>query len=638
MAQPTVLRMGGGPVSIGTGNEQVHHYLIDTDADGDFDDETLTAAGTNPTGQGGTVTNTFIVGGLALVTRRNDGVLMVSPISPGAFKIAAARSATEDLGDSNPGTPYEYVVLSGHAPMLTGIPGDADVYNRGVYTDAEPLSLTPRDETSKDYDLLKWFTDPNDVFLDYDAKADQVKRCKPTGTTAGQDRDDCGATTDVDVVTATVDGNKLTIELTAAAKNDSSDTDVWVFAEDGNGEYARKQIQVTVGSATNPYVDTPLADVVMREDAADNTTIDLAAGFKDPDVAATDNGRNAGVMDAVALSYEVDIDDNSAAKVGTDDAFTWVTTYMTAKVATGDDAASVEIRPRAPGSATFTVTATDKGVRCRESFFPARLVDMIHDGDTVMRYSSLIDENIPAERATKCLNSATGPNTPDPDDGAKLIAQVITDLYPDAKSVKDAITVTIVSKTSPMADEAIGDREVVADKDAIMVDLEDMNGDKDDEPAAFADPTKEGLTYTVEAKDAIATLSVEGSLAQNYPNPFNPQTTIDYALPQAGDVSLIVYDMLGREVDVLLDGPQAAGRHTVRFGANHALRCESLAERRLRIPPCGGRQDHYAHDGPTQISNKREEAGASRLMLSEAPVTERQRGPRVFMGGTRITV
>ena len=64
-------------------------------------------------------------------------------------------------------------------------------------------------------------------------------------------------------------------------------------------------------------------------------------------------------------------------------------------------------------------------------------------------------------------------------------------------------------------------------------------------------------------------LPTEVALMGNYPNPFNPQTTIDYALPQAGDVSLVVYDMLGREVDVLLDGPQAAGRHTVRFGANH---------------------------------------------------------------------
>ena len=64
-------------------------------------------------------------------------------------------------------------------------------------------------------------------------------------------------------------------------------------------------------------------------------------------------------------------------------------------------------------------------------------------------------------------------------------------------------------------------------------------------------------------------LPTEVSLSQNYPNPFNPRTTIEYALPEAGDVSLIVYDMLGREVTTLLEGPQAAGRHTVNFDANH---------------------------------------------------------------------
>ena len=63
-------------------------------------------------------------------------------------------------------------------------------------------------------------------------------------------------------------------------------------------------------------------------------------------------------------------------------------------------------------------------------------------------------------------------------------------------------------------------------------------------------------------------LPTEVSLSQNYPNPFNPQTTIEYALPQAGDVSLLVYDMLGREVATLLEGPQAAGRHAVHFDAN----------------------------------------------------------------------
>lgn len=53
----------------------------------------------------------------------------------------------------------------------------------------------------------------------------------------------------------------------------------------------------------------------------------------------------------------------------------------------------------------------------------------------------------------------------------------------------------------------------------------------------------------------------------NYPNPFNPQTTISYGLPLAGPVRLTVYDALGREVAVLVDREQAAGRYRVLFEA-----------------------------------------------------------------------
>ena len=62
---------------------------------------------------------------------------------------------------------------------------------------------------------------------------------------------------------------------------------------------------------------------------------------------------------------------------------------------------------------------------------------------------------------------------------------------------------------------------------------------------------------------------VPGRLAlyPNYPNPFNPQTSIRYDLPEAGPVRLAVYDALGREVAVLVDGPRPAGRHRVVFDA-----------------------------------------------------------------------
>lgn len=58
------------------------------------------------------------------------------------------------------------------------------------------------------------------------------------------------------------------------------------------------------------------------------------------------------------------------------------------------------------------------------------------------------------------------------------------------------------------------------------------------------------------------------ALFQNYPNPFNPQTTIHFDVPRAGPVRLVVFDMLGREVTVLVDEQKAAGRHEVVFSAS----------------------------------------------------------------------
>ncbi|MCH8837804.1 MAG: T9SS type A sorting domain-containing protein [Candidatus Marinimicrobia bacterium] len=58
-------------------------------------------------------------------------------------------------------------------------------------------------------------------------------------------------------------------------------------------------------------------------------------------------------------------------------------------------------------------------------------------------------------------------------------------------------------------------------------------------------------------------LPLEYALSQNYPNPFNPVTRIDYSLPQLSDVSLVVYDILGRVVIRLVDEHKEAGNHQV---------------------------------------------------------------------------
>jgi hypothetical protein len=64
-----------------------------------------------------------------------------------------------------------------------------------------------------------------------------------------------------------------------------------------------------------------------------------------------------------------------------------------------------------------------------------------------------------------------------------------------------------------------------------------------------------------------ANLPAEFSLEQNYPNPFNPSTTIMYQLPRSSMVRLSVYDVLGREVAVLVDERKNAGSYEVKFDA-----------------------------------------------------------------------
>jgi hypothetical protein len=58
------------------------------------------------------------------------------------------------------------------------------------------------------------------------------------------------------------------------------------------------------------------------------------------------------------------------------------------------------------------------------------------------------------------------------------------------------------------------------------------------------------------------------SLSQNYPNPFNPVTSINYAIPKQGLVTLKIYDVLGREITTLVNDVKNPGYYTVDFNAS----------------------------------------------------------------------
>ena len=58
------------------------------------------------------------------------------------------------------------------------------------------------------------------------------------------------------------------------------------------------------------------------------------------------------------------------------------------------------------------------------------------------------------------------------------------------------------------------------------------------------------------------------ALLQNYPNPFNPTTTISYQVPYSNKVILKVYDVLGGELDILVNEVKPNGIHEVTFDAS----------------------------------------------------------------------
>ena len=69
----------------------------------------------------------------------------------------------------------------------------------------------------------------------------------------------------------------------------------------------------------------------------------------------------------------------------------------------------------------------------------------------------------------------------------------------------------------------------------------------------------------------IVPVPTDFALHNNYPNPFNPTTSIDFDLPEDGNVVLMIYDVMGREVATLQNSEMKAGYHSVRWDARNQM-------------------------------------------------------------------
>jgi|GEM_PF-754826 len=84
----------------------------------------------------------------------------------------------------------------------------------------------------------------------------------------------------------------------------------------------------------------------------------------------------------------------------------------------------------------------------------------------------------------------------------------------------------------------------------------------------LTDVTTRRILITSVSTEEVGGLPTEFALRQNYPNPFNPSTNINYSLPEASKVTIVVYDMLGQRIAELVNAEKSAGYHTVSFDAS----------------------------------------------------------------------
>jgi hypothetical protein len=114
-------------------------------------------------------------------------------------------------------------------------------------------------------------------------------------------------------------------------------------------------------------------------------------------------------------------------------------------------------------------------------------------------------------------------------------------------------------------DYSINDADATGSREG-MLTLSKLNDDTSYDQAIYWTYTWIGDKTTVDVKDE-GIVATSFSLAQNYPNPFNPTTQIKYSIPKSSFVSLIIFDVLGREVSTLVNQAQNNGTYTVSFNA-----------------------------------------------------------------------
>ncbi len=174
------------------------------------------------------------------------------------------------------------------------------------------------------------------------------------------------------------------------------------------------------------------------------------------------------------------------------------------------------------------------------------LVPYVFDGDQYYGVTAFVDE---------LSGYSTDVSGIDGDFGNATDEELLSGLTDDIDPLPGEAERAAVTGTGPYTMEA---------GQSVTVRFAYVAGSDEDDFFANVAEARDVGAVSVEETTAAGTFVLESA----YPNPFSSTTTIGFELPDAQDVNLVVYDVLGRTVATLVDGVRQAGPQTVEFDAS----------------------------------------------------------------------